>query len=100
MKKTQLGIAPLGVLALLLSLPANAGEKVTGRDFDFQTLSELTAAIPDKPGHSLKQVSLVWKGTGPLANYWVSGIEQQEDAGNDIKSASLSAIVAQFRGES
>ena len=57
MKKTELGIASFGVLALLLSLPASAGEKVTGRDFDFQTLSELTAAIPDKPGHSLKQVT-------------------------------------------
>jgi len=82
---SQFSIAPFAVLALLLSLPANAGEKVTGRDFDFQTLSELTAAIPDKPGRSLKQLSLIWKGTGSLANYWASGVEQQEVVGNDIK---------------
>jgi hypothetical protein len=86
MRKTQLGIASFGVLALLLSLPANAGDKVTGHDFDFQTLSELTAAVPDKPGHSLKQVTLVWKATSSSEpSYWVSGVEQQEVAGNDIK---------------
>ena len=100
MKKAHLGILFFGVLSLLPSLSAQAGEKVTGHNFDIQPLSEMTAAIPDKPGRSLKQVSLVWKGTGPLANYWVSGIEQQEVAGNDIKSASLSATVAQFRGGS
>jgi len=77
----------IGLVALLLSLPANAGEKVTGRDYDFQILSELSTAIPGKPGHSLKQVTAVWKGTGSseLANYWASGVEQQEVAGNDIK---------------
>ena len=87
MKKTQLSIASFGVLALLLSLPANATEKVTGRDFDFQTLSELTAAIPDKPGHSLKQVTLSWKSSSSSepANFWCSGVEQQEVVGNDIK---------------
>jgi hypothetical protein len=84
MTKTQLGI---GLVALLLSLPANAGEKVTDRDYDFQILSELTTAIPGKPGHSLKQVTAIWKGTGSseLANYWASGVEQQDVAGNDIK---------------
>ena len=88
MKKAQLGIASFGALALLLSLPANAGEKVTGRDFDFQTLSESSTAIPDKLGHSLKQITYLWKSTSSLdpANFWVSAVEQREVVGNDIKT--------------
>jgi len=88
MKKAQLGIVSFGVLTLFLSLPANAGEKVAGHFFDFQDLSEMTSAVPDKPGHSLKQITSVWKSTGTsdLATFWASAVEQQEVVGTDIKS--------------
>ena len=47
----------------------------------------VTAAIPDEPGHSLKQVTSLWKSASSLdpANYWASGVEQQEVVGNNIK---------------
>ena len=92
MKKAHLGIVFFSVLSLLPSVSAQAGEKVTGRDFDIQTLSESTAAIPDKPGHSLKQVTEVWKSTTSLdpETIWVSVVSQREvlsvpNAGKDIK---------------
>jgi hypothetical protein len=87
MQKAQLGIVSLGALGLFLSLPAQAGEKVSGHNFDLQPLSEMTAAIPDKPGHSLKQITVVWKSTGSsdLANFWAGAAEQQEVVGTDIK---------------
>jgi hypothetical protein len=53
----NMGIALASALGLSLSLPAVAGEKVTGVNKDFVVLSETSAAIPDKPGHAFKQVS-------------------------------------------
>jgi hypothetical protein len=87
MKRAQLGIASFGVLAMFLSLPANAGEKVAGHNFDIQSLSEMTAAIPDKPDRAMKQTTAVWKSTGTsdLANFWASAVTQQEVVGNDTK---------------
>ena len=41
---------------VLLGLPVNAAEKVTGVNKDPQRLSELTATIPDKPGHTFMQL--------------------------------------------
>jgi hypothetical protein len=61
-------IVSAGVLSVALSLPANAGEKISGHNPDFQTLSEVTATIPDKPGHILKQTVVTFKTTsGTLA---------------------------------
>jgi len=41
-------------------------------------LSEVSAAIPDKPGHTFKQLAVTWKATGTsdLANFWASAVEQ------------------------
>jgi hypothetical protein len=43
-------IVSAGVLSVALSLPANDGEKISGHNSDYQTLSEVIATIPDKPG--------------------------------------------------
>ena len=54
-------IASTAILSVALSLPANAGEKITGRTSDYQLLSEVTATIPDKPGHILRQRTTIFK---------------------------------------
>ena len=49
---------------IFIGLPVNAAEKVSGVNKDLQVLSELNSAIPDKPGHTFKQVTETWKSTG------------------------------------
>ncbi len=73
---------------VFLGLPANAAEKVTGVNKDLQTLSEVSATIPDKPGHTFKQLTVTWKATGnsDLSNFWASAVEQQDNVGGDTKS--------------
>jgi hypothetical protein len=64
-----------GGLSVLWSLPANAGEKITGRNSDYQLLSEVTATIPDKPGHILRQRTTIFKSTSNsarLGDAWIT----------------------------
>jgi hypothetical protein len=77
-------IVSAGVLSMALSLPANAGEKIAGHNSDYQLLSEVTATIPDKPGHILKQTTVTFKTTS--ANFgdgWSTQIVQSEIIGGD-----------------
>ena len=76
-----------GFLALSAAHPAAAAEKVTGVNKDFQRLSETSVNIPDKPGHTFKQVVLVWKSISPNPNFgeaWTSAVAQQDNIGTDI----------------
>ncbi len=76
-----------GFLALSVSLPAAAAEKVIGVNKDFQRLSETSVNIPDKPGHTFKQVVLVWKSISANPNFgeaWTSAVAQQDNIGTDI----------------
>jgi hypothetical protein len=70
------------------SLPANAADKVNGLNKDIQVLSEVTSVIPDKPGHTFKQITETWKstGSGDLSNFSATAVEQQDIIGGDIKS--------------
>ena len=80
-------IVSAGVLSVALSLPANAGEKITGRTSDYQLLSELTATIPDKPGHILRQRTVIFKSTSSstrLGDSWNTQVSQAEVVGRDI----------------
>jgi hypothetical protein len=72
----------------LVGLPVNAAEKVSGVNSDLQVVSEVNAAIPDKPGHTFKQLAVTWKASGSseLANFWASAVEQQDNVGGDTKS--------------
>src|SRR3954453_6496039 len=75
------------VLMLLSSLPVAAAEKVTGVNKDFQRLSETSVNIPDKPGHTFKQVVLVWNTISPDPKFgeaWTSAVAQQDNIGTDI----------------
>ncbi len=73
---------------VLFGLPVNAAEKVNGVNKDLQVLSEVNATIPDKPGHTFKQLAVTWKanGSSDLANFWASAVEQQDNVGADTKS--------------
>jgi hypothetical protein len=84
MKVQKLAVISAGATALLLSLPAVAAEKITGVGKDFQTLSELTAVVPDKPGHNFKQLTLMWKASANWGDSWISAVEQQDVKGTDI----------------
>ena len=80
-------IASTGILSVALSLPANAGEKITGRTSDYQLLSEVTATIPDKPGHILRQRTTIFKSSSSsarLGDFWITVVGQQEVVGQDI----------------
>jgi hypothetical protein len=82
-------IVSAGVLSVALSPSANAGEKVTGRNSDYQVLSEVTAAIPDKSGHILRQRTTIFKGTNNsarLGDFWATQAAQDEIVGQDITS--------------
>jgi hypothetical protein len=70
-------------IAVLLSMPATAGEKITGSTMDYQIVSETSVAWS---GHTIKQVSSTWKGTSPNPNWgqWsVTAVEQQDVVGPD-----------------
>jgi hypothetical protein len=74
------------LLALSGCLPAAAVEKVVGVNKDFNGLSETTANVPDKPGHTFKQNTLVWKTVSSNPNFgeaWTSAVAQQDNIGND-----------------
>jgi hypothetical protein len=77
-------IVSAGVLSMALSLPANAGEKISGHNSDYQTLSEVTATIPDKPGHVLKQTTVTFKTTSGSFSGWSTQIAQNEIVGGDV----------------
>jgi hypothetical protein len=77
-------IMSAGVLSVALSLPANAGEKIAGHNSDYQTLSEVTATIPDKPGHILKQTVVTFKTTSGSFSGWTTQIAQNETVGGDV----------------
>jgi hypothetical protein len=84
MKTQRLAIIIAGTTALLASLPAAAAEKVTGVDKDFQLLSESTAVVHDKPGHTVQQRTWVWRTSSPQwGEYWNSAVEQVETVGTD-----------------
>jgi len=71
-------------LALALTTSANAGEKITGVDKDIQVLSDVTAAVPDQPGHLLRQLTIIYKVTTSSARYGdvlVTSTEQQDIIG-------------------
>jgi hypothetical protein len=72
---------------VLFGLPVNAAEKVSGVNKDLQVLSEVNSVIPDKPGHTFKQVTETWKSTGSsdLSNSWYTAVEQQDAVGGDVK---------------
>ena len=76
-------IASAGILSMALSLPANAGEKIVGHNSDYETLSEVTATIPDKPGHVLKQTTVTFKTTSGSFSGWSTQIAQNEIVGGD-----------------
>jgi hypothetical protein len=76
-----------GVSALTLSAPAiAAAEKISGINKDFQRLSETTVNVPDRPGHTFKQNTLVWKSVSSDPNFgeaWTSAVAQQDNIGTD-----------------
>jgi hypothetical protein len=82
---TTRGILLAGCV-IFLSLPVNAADKVSGVNKDLQVLSEVSSVIPDKPGHSFKQITETWKstGSGDLANGWFTAVEQNDIIGGDI----------------
>jgi hypothetical protein len=61
--------------------------KTSGVNKDLQVLSEVNSVIPDKPGHTFKQITETWKssGSGDLANFWATAVEQQDAVGDDMK---------------
>ena len=71
---------------LACSAPANAAEKVSGVNKNLQVLSDVTSTIPDKPGHTLKQITETWPATGnnDLANFSATAVEQDDTVGGDI----------------
>ena len=75
-----------GVLAVSASFPAAAAEKVSGINKDFQRLSETTVNVPDKPDHTFKQNTTVWKTVSSNPNFgeaWTSAVSQQDNIGTD-----------------
>jgi hypothetical protein len=71
---------------LALTFPVAAAEKVAGINKDFQTLSETSANIPDKPGHTFKQVTMVWKTASSNPAFdrvSASAVAQQDTIGTD-----------------
>src|SRR5262245_47724676 len=74
------------VLTLSISYPAPAAEKVAGINKDFQTLSETSANVPGQPGHTLKQITLLWKSVSSNPDFgeaWASAVAQQDTIGTD-----------------
>ena len=63
-----------------------AAEKVAGINKDFQWLSETSANVPGQPGHTLKQIALVWKSVSSNPDFgeaWTSAVAQQDTIGID-----------------
>ena len=80
-------IVSASLLSVALSLPASAGEKVSGHNSNFQILSEVTATIPDRPGHIMRQRTTTFTtSSARLGDYWGSQIAQDEVIGQDVTS--------------
>ena len=87
MQRPNASIVLANVLILSSSLPVVAAEKVTGVNKDFQRLSETTANVPDKPGHTFKQITIVWKSVSTNPNFgeaWTNAVAQQDNFGADV----------------
>jgi len=87
MQRPNASIVFASVLILSSSLPVLAAEKVTGVNKDFQRLSETTANVPDRPGHTFKQVTVVWKSVSSNPKFgeaWANAVAQQDNFGADI----------------
>jgi hypothetical protein len=83
MQTQNVSIVFAGVLILSLSLPA-AAEKLTGVNKDYQTISETSATVPDKPGHVVKQLTTIFKTLSPnLGESWVNQVGQEDNVGPD-----------------
>ena len=86
MQRPNASIVFASVLILSSSLPVVA-EKVTGVNKGFQRLSETTANVPDKPGHTFKQITLVYKSVSTNPNFgeaWTNAVVQQDNFGADV----------------
>jgi hypothetical protein len=86
MQTRHVSIVLASVLAIGVSLPVAAAEKVAGINKDYQRISENSANVPGQPGHTLKQVSLVWKSLSPNPTFgegWVSAVAQLDTTGAD-----------------
>jgi hypothetical protein len=87
MESRMIMIVSASLLSVTLSLPANAGEKITGRNSDYKNLSEVTATIPDRPGHIMRQRTTTFTtSSARLGDYWGSQIAQDEVIGQDVTS--------------
>ena len=88
-RHVSIGVASIvfaTVLTLSLSFPVAAAEKVAGINKDFQSLSETSANVPGQPGHTLKQIALVWKSVSSNPDFgeaWTSAVAQQDTIGTD-----------------
>jgi hypothetical protein len=88
MQTRHVSIVLASVLAIGVSLPAAAADKVTGVHKEFQRVSEAVANVPGQPGRTLRQVSIVWKSTSsnPIFDQaWVSAVAQIDALGEDSK---------------
>ena len=87
MRKPNAIIVFASLLILSSSFPVFAAEKISGVNKEFQRLSETSVNIPDKPGHTFKQVTIVWKSTSSDADFgeaWTSAVAQQDNVGTDV----------------
>ena len=88
MQTRHVSIVLANVLAISVSLPVAAAEKVTGVNKDFQAISKTSANIPGQPGHTFEQNAIVWKSvsSNPIfGEAWVSAIAQLDTTGEDAK---------------
>jgi hypothetical protein len=71
----------------IVRLARQCCRKTSGVNKDLQVLSGVNSVIPDKPGHTFKQIAETWKssGSGDLANLWATAVEQQDAVGGAMK---------------
>ena len=89
-----------GILALSLSVPAVAAEKISGVNKEYQTLSETSTTVPDKPDHVVKQLTGVHRttcqggaGSCTLGEFWASEVAQQDIIGTDNTIGATEPII-------
>src|SRR5262245_44737488 len=98
-RHVSIGVASIvfaTVLTLSLSFPVAAAEKVAGINKDFQSLSQTSANVPGQPGHTLKQIALVWKSVSSNPDFgeaWTSAVAQQDTIGTDSRNAATQPII-------
>jgi hypothetical protein len=88
MQTRHISIVLATVLGLSICVPVAAAEKVAGVNKDFQRLSETSTTVPGQPGHTLKQIALLWKSISSNPTFgdaWVSANAQLDDMGNEAK---------------